>query len=892
MGFFGRERPSRGRDPGVPSRSSRKLRLDRDSDADLHPSSRQARLLMAQHGGSRRSGVAAHSSRNMSRAARAEEKIRLLDGIGGPGGATYSPPEAARSSSLAKRARGAAPSVARVALLLALVAAVFVIAARPDIITAGRVLAADALARALAPRDDAPVAPRAREAVPEATTPEAANPRPRRRRRRESRDEPRTASATRPEHDDEYDEPRDGPLASFPERCVRLTADGVDLGAEMLSLVHAARHFRSAGKAVVWDYADGAATCGCGETSDETRDEQKVQKVKDDGASSDDAVLSARGARAGSGASIGAGGFRKLLRASFGFGFDSSARASVGESTSASGTCADEEDDNGWFSMFSSDSVYPPARERALVGAASRAGAGSLGRKAGAPSPSSASSCAVASASEVAAAVAASSRTSPSARSRLAAGSSNVMCEEVSSTWRLAPAMRTAVDAAFEEIGGDATRTVAFHATRVTSDGLAYAPDAAKEVARVERMMRGGGGGEGKGEGGAPREGADEGESSAEEGESSVDDSVADTGAADVELSAKELRAVERANRERAREEAETKRAESSARSRTAAYIRSAMKDLRGDAGEKKARAKKKDDETEEKTSGEGATLMETFSNWLRAREDGERASASASASSSASLARRRRLLRVITDDASGEGKAAATEAKASAALDAAEGILTPPESSIAAEDASLLTRVRERFAGFARALESREAEAAAAEARRVEKREHERAFDEALVAAKANVRARVASETVASLSGHDDEGEGDGEGAWRCVVVGDDSQLAAEIVSAIRDANLPCEVVNRVSERPRGAERGLATLSPAERCRLAVDDVVAAEVLSRAERSVVAAPSDIGRLAALLQQCREDRLDMTDWAGLGVHELSVSAERGLPRAAAAAAAE
>ena len=178
MGFFGRERSSRGRDPGVPSRSSRKLRLDRDSDADvhLHPSSRQARLLKAQQGGSRRSGIAAHSSRNMSRAARAEEKIRLLDGIGGPGGATYSPPETATPSSLAKRARDAAPSFARVALLLALVAAVFVIAARPDIITAGRILAADALARALAGRADAPVAARAREAVPEATVP---GPRPR-----------------------------------------------------------------------------------------------------------------------------------------------------------------------------------------------------------------------------------------------------------------------------------------------------------------------------------------------------------------------------------------------------------------------------------------------------------------------------------------------------------------------------------------------------------------------------------------------------------------------------------------------------------------------------------------------------------------------------------------
>jgi hypothetical protein len=29
--------------------------------------------------------------------------------------------------------------------------------------------------------------------------------------------------------------------------------------------------------------------------------------------------------------------------------------------------------------------------------------------------------------------------------------------------------------------------------------------------------------------------------------------------------------------------------------------------------------------------------------------------------------------------------------------------------------------------------------------------------------------------------------------------------------------------------------------------------------------------------VAALLQQGREDRLDMVDWAGLGVHELSVS---------------
>ena len=41
--------------------------------------------------------------------------------------------------------------------------------------------------------------------------------------------------------------------------------------------------------------------------------------------------------------------------------------------------------------------------------------------------------------------------------------------------------------------------------------------------------------------------------------------------------------------------------------------------------------------------------------------------------------------------------------------------------------------------------------------------------------------------------------------------------------------------------------------------------------------RAVVGAPAAGARVAALLQQCREDRLDMVDWAGFGVHELSVS---------------
>ena len=149
-------------------------------------------------------GIAAHSSRNMSRAARAEEKIRLLDGIGGPGGATYSPsrdgetvvPRQARARRRAIfRARRPPPRARRRRLRHR----------RPPRHHHGgpHPRRGRPRARPRRPRRR-PVAARAREAVPEATVP---GPRPRRGRRRASRDQPRTTPASSTHH------PRDGPLA-------------------------------------------------------------------------------------------------------------------------------------------------------------------------------------------------------------------------------------------------------------------------------------------------------------------------------------------------------------------------------------------------------------------------------------------------------------------------------------------------------------------------------------------------------------------------------------------------------------------------------------------------------------------------------------------------------
>ena len=65
--------------------------------------------------------------------------------------------------------------------------------------------------------------------------------------------------------------------------------------------------------------------------------------------------------------------------------------------------------------------------------------------------------------------------------------------------------------------------------------------------------------------------------------------------------------------------------------------------------------------------------------------------------------------------------------------------------------------------------------------------------------------------------------------------------------------------------------------LSPEERCDHTTAQIVDVELMALARHAVVTAPSNGARLAALLQQCREDRLDLEDWGGLGVHEFSVT---------------
>jgi hypothetical protein len=49
----------------------------------------------------------------------------------------------------------------------------------------------------------------------------------------------------------------------FTEPCVTVAAGRAGFGAEVVSLVHAARHFRQMGKSVVWDFSSATATCLC-----------------------------------------------------------------------------------------------------------------------------------------------------------------------------------------------------------------------------------------------------------------------------------------------------------------------------------------------------------------------------------------------------------------------------------------------------------------------------------------------------------------------------------------------------------------------------------------------------------------------------------------------------
>ena len=783
MGYLGRQRSYR-----EPPSSGRRLSL-RDADDGLgpHPSnSRHGSLLSAAglaareneqklRSSSRRS-PAAHTKRSMSRAARAEEKIRLLDGIGGytPHGSLPSRRDGGSSSSSGGWGFSKyAPSAGQAVLACAFVAMVGAAVAFPEALTAARYALTGSIARAVAARHGINAA----DAEPD---PSSSSSPPSRR-----------------------SETSAGSDADAP--CVRLVAGDAGVSSELLSLVHAAKRLRESGTRVVWDYADAAATCPCGEL---------VRSGSD--ASGDDA------ARRSSFLSA-----RRLLRLS----------ASSAEAC-APGRSA-RETNNGWTALFASDA-------RAFTDASAEADDSSC--RAEAPSAKK-------------------TEAGEDADALLVVGARNAMCEEMLGAWVLSPAMRAEVDAATKKLGGDLGRVVAFHVggetktkTRAAA-ARAYDADVEKEVRRLAAFVRehaeSSRPATSPSRGWAEKAAKYEAEVNAEE--KAIEEEDAEGAAAAASTGGSEKTASEK---KRASSESSMKSVSKTASKKPAgapagdegvrAYVASAIHDLAA------GRGGGEDDARLAKPPRDEPTLMDQFASWLK-RRDAEEGPAEAS----------RRLLAVTTDADAGR-VAAEKLMRAGSVFASAEDV--PP---VRPEDLSLLERVGEKFESFK--LELAGAAAARGESERAEEEKEARdRFEDtkASVAAEIARAAEAPFEDVARLSGAK---------GWRCVILGADAKMARRVASALEEADAPCTVVDRVSETrakregSAAAEGPFASLSAASRCASTVADIVDAELAARAARAVVAAPAAGARVAALLQQCREDRLDMVDWAGLGVHELSVS---------------
>ena len=783
MGYLGRQRSYR-----EPPSSGRRLSL-RDADDGLgpHPSnSRHGSLLSAAglaareneqklRSSSRRS-PAAHTKRSMSRAARAEEKIRLLDGIGGytPHGSLPSRRDGGSSSSSGGWGFSKyAPSAGQAVLACAFVAMVGAAVAFPEVVTVGRYALTGTIARAVAARHRINAA----DAEPD---PSSSSSPPSRR-----------------------SETSAGSDADAP--CVRLVAGDAGVSSELLSLVHAAKRLRASGTRVVWDYADAAATCPCGEL---------VLSGSD--ASGDDA------ARGSSFLSA-----RRLLRLS----------------ASSAGACAPgrsaRETNNGWTALFASDA-------RAFTDASAEADDSSC--RAEAPSAKKTDL-----------------GLKEDADALLVVGARNAMCEEVLGAWVLSPAMRAEVDAATKSLGGDLGRVVAFHVGGETKTGgasaRAYDADVEKEVRRLAAFVREHAESTPRAtspsRGWAEKAAKYEAEVNAEE--KAIEEEDAEGAAASEKTGASEKTS------EKKRVSSDSESSKKSKHSKTAskkpagagdegvrAYVASAIHDLAA------GRGGGEDDARLAKPPRDEPTLMDQFASWLK-RRDAEERPAEAS----------RRLL-AVTMDADAGRVAAEKLMRAGSVFASAEDV--PP---VRPEDLSLLERVGEKFESFK--LELAGAAAARGESERAEEEKEARdRFEDtkASVAAEIARAAEAPFEDVARLSGAK---------GWRCVILGADAKMARRVASALEEADAPCTVVDRVSEtraKRKGsaaAEGPFASLSAASRCASTVADIVDAELAARAARAVVAAPAAGARVAALLQQCREDRLDMVDWAGLGVHELSVS---------------
>jgi hypothetical protein len=713
----------------------------------------------------------------MSRAARAEEKIRLLDGIGGytPHGSLPSRRDGGSSSSSGGWGFSKyAPSAGQAVLACAFVAVVGAAVAFPEVLSVGRYALSGTIARAIAARHRLNAA----DAEPD---PSSSSSPPSRR-----------------------SETSAGSDADAP--CVRLVAGDAGVSSELLSLVHAAKRLRESGTRVVWDYADAAATCPCGEL---------VRSGSD--ASGDDAAR----------------------RSSF-----LSARRLLRLSASSAGACAPgrsaRETNNGWTALFSSDA-------RAFTDASAEADDSSC--RAEAPSAKK-------------------TEAGEDADATLVVGARNAMCEEMLGAWVLSPAMRAEVDAATKSLGGNLERVVAFHVggeTKTRAAARAYDADVEKEVRRLAAFVREHAESTPRAtspsRGWAEKAAKYEAEVNAEEKaieEEDAEGAAASTGASE-KTSEKTEKTSEKTEKKRASPES-SERVSKTASKKPAgagdegvrAYVASAIHDLAA------GRGGGEDDARLAKPPRDEPTLMDQFASWLK-RRDAEEGPAAAS----------RRLLAVTTDADAGR-VAAEKLMRAGSVFASAEDV--PP---VRPEDLSLLERVGEKFESFK--LELAGAAAARGESERAEEEKEARdRFEDtkASVAAEIARAAEAPFEDVARLSGAK---------GWRCVILGADAKMARRVASALEEADAPCTVVDRVSETrakregSAAAEGPFASLSAASRCASTVADIVDAELAARAARAVVAAPAAGARVAALLQQCREDRLDMVDWAGLGVHELSVS---------------
>lgn len=774
MGYLGRQRSSR----QAPFSSGRRLSLvDRDEGPTLErqPSSRHHSLLAAagiggesslQRSGPRRS-PAAHTKRSLSRAQRAGEKIRLLDGIGGfsPHG-TMPRQDDGYSTATTRWFRKHLPSAGQLVLVTVLVAAIVALASYPEIITTGRYamssLIAKTVVRSVAERSHI-------------------NP-----------DETHDGHAHSNIHDDVSDV--GAPLGPFDEPCVRLIAGQNSISSELITLVHAAKHFREQGKEVVWDFGEATATCSCGGL-DEMQSSKKSDKSK-------------------------------------------LARRLLGETTSTSflgsDKCTRASTNNGWHNLFDSDSKTFISRTNVRLGG----------------------SCASVDARAAVDAIGA----MDGSDSIFEVGSGNAMCDDVVGAWRLTETMEAAVTKEItEKLGGDVNKVVAFHVGNEKSNGNSrdtYAAHVEKEVLRLGAFMRENGATAVGEEGWSARADAYESEvnsiESKEEGKSNAHGHKA------------REEHKESTHKESTPSKATDSKSKHSKTSTTAsdenmrAYVESAMRDL--EIGQKETGSGKKVSDSKSsklaKSPRDEPTLMDQFAGWLKKRDDKSGGGA-------------RRLLGVTTD--ADAGAVAATKLEKTDNLFESATDVAPVEQ----EDFSLLERVGRRFESFklelaaAKANRANDAEDAAREQAETEQAkaevlgEIERAVPEMTMQAHVETIQQPNELEIAKLSG---------QSGWRCVIVGRNAAMARRVASAIEKAQVPCVVVDRVRERTENAK--------SNQCANTVADVVDAELAARAKRAAVNAPADGARLAALLQQCREDRLDMNDWAGLGVHELSVSSKR------------